>query len=143
MTTPRPSFTTTTTTTTTAAAVVSVSHYSSAWASRFQHLLDTSAAVPCLSRVYVLTSLALVTVACASQSLALCARIGVSHGLSMSAEAVASLWDARTTRQIRKKLFYEFAVFILGAGNVFFLLLLWPGWLVLGGLLYAVWRYAV
>ncbi|KAG6000926.1 hypothetical protein E4U21_004877 [Claviceps maximensis] len=57
----------------------------------------------------------------------------------MSAPATAGLWEARSTQALRKKLFYEVAVFILGSGNPVILLLLWPGWLVVGGLLFISW----
>ncbi|KAG5979413.1 hypothetical protein E4U55_005189 [Claviceps digitariae] len=68
---------------------------------------------------------------------------GLEKGLSMSAPATAGLWEAKSTEALRKKLFYEFAVFVLGCGNPVILLLLWPGWLIVGGLVFALWRYCV
>ncbi|KAG5982326.1 hypothetical protein E4U43_006459, partial [Claviceps pusilla] len=62
---------------------------------------------------------------------------------SMSAPAMAGLWEAKSTEALRKKVFYEIAVFILGCGNPVILLLLWPGWLVVGGLVYVLWQYSV
>lgn len=61
----------------------------------------------------------------------------------MSAKAAASLWEAKSAQALRKKLVYEFAVFVLGSGNFIILLLLWPGWLVVAGLLFALWRCSV
>ncbi|KAG5918472.1 hypothetical protein E4U42_006843 [Claviceps africana] len=61
----------------------------------------------------------------------------------MSGPATAGLWEARSTQALRKKLFYELAVFVLGCGNPVIVLLLWPGWLVVGALVFALWLYFV
>ncbi|KAG5915626.1 hypothetical protein E4U61_004429 [Claviceps capensis] len=66
-----------------------------------------------------------------------------SNGLSMSAQATAGRWEGRSTQALRKKLFYEIAVFVLGCGNPVIVLLLWPGWLIVGGLAFVLWRYFV
>ncbi|KAG6157756.1 hypothetical protein E4U50_008427 [Claviceps purpurea] len=68
---------------------------------------------------------------------------GASNGLSMSAQATAGRWEGRSTQALRKKLFYEIAVFVLGCGNPVIVLLLWPGWLIVGGLAFVLWRYFV
>ncbi|KAG6171446.1 hypothetical protein E4U11_000412 [Claviceps purpurea] len=52
-------------------------------------------------------------------------------------------WEGRSTQALRKKLFYEIAVFVLGCGNPVIVLLLWPGWLIVGGLAFVLWRYFV
>lgn len=45
--------------------------------------------------------------------------------------------------QLRKKVFFEFMCFILGTGNGLFLLLFWPGWLILGGAIWSIlWLFA-
>ncbi|PTB67623.1 hypothetical protein BBK36DRAFT_1197311 [Trichoderma citrinoviride] len=56
----------------------------------------------------------------------------LTHGSAMFAKTVVDFWQSRRIQKIRAKLFYEFAVFILGCGNAFFLLVFWPGWLFLG-----------
>ncbi|KAG6110191.1 hypothetical protein E4U13_005481 [Claviceps humidiphila] len=66
-----------------------------------------------------------------------------SNGLSMSAQATAGRWEGRSTQALRKKLFYEIAVFVLGCGNPVIVLLLWPGWLIVGGLAFVLWWYFV
>ncbi|KHE84192.1 hypothetical protein GE21DRAFT_1285992 [Neurospora crassa] len=43
-----------------------------------------------------------------------------------------SIWDSRKARQIRKKIEFEFFVWILGPGGNLLCFLLWPGWIVLG-----------
>lgn len=58
----------------------------------------------------------------------------------MSSKAVADLWESPTLRLVRNRLFYEFAVFILGGGNAIILLLFWPGWLLVGAVLWAAWQ---
>ncbi|GAO17344.1 hypothetical protein UVI_02038640 [Ustilaginoidea virens] len=61
----------------------------------------------------------------------------------MSAHAAAGLREAKPARSLRKKLFYEFAVFILGSGNPLLLMLLWPGWLVVAALSFALWTWCL
>ncbi|KAG6063044.1 hypothetical protein E4U16_001026, partial [Claviceps sp. LM84 group G4] len=57
--------------------------------------------------------------------------------------ATGGRWEGRSTQALRKKLFYEIAVFVLGCGNPFIVLLFWPGWLIVGGLAFVLWRYFV
>ncbi|KAG9245215.1 hypothetical protein BJ878DRAFT_31258 [Calycina marina] len=48
-------------------------------------------------------------------------------------------WAAwKVTERLRQKLFFEFMVFILGGGYAFLLVLLWPGWIVVGAGICAV-----
>ncbi|KAL6891653.1 hypothetical protein HDV57DRAFT_308050 [Trichoderma longibrachiatum] len=56
----------------------------------------------------------------------------LTHAAAMFSKTVVDFWQSRRIQKIRAKLFYEFAVFILGCGNAFFLLIFWPGWLFLG-----------
>ncbi|KAL7810906.1 hypothetical protein V8C26DRAFT_233383 [Trichoderma gracile] len=56
----------------------------------------------------------------------------LTHASAMFSKTVVDFWQSRRIQKIRAKLFYEFAVFILGCGNAFFLLVFWPGWLFLG-----------
>ncbi|KAL7821300.1 hypothetical protein V8C44DRAFT_4874 [Trichoderma aethiopicum] len=56
----------------------------------------------------------------------------LTHASAMFSKTVVDFWQSRRIQKIRAKLFYEFAVFILGCGNAFFLLIFWPGWLFLG-----------
>lgn len=113
-------------------------------AARFQYIIGTFSSFLYL-QAYFVTSIAFVNALYASRFLAIQAYIatkfGAFHGFNMSAKALADVWDARTTRMLRKKLFYEFAVFILGSGNSMILLLFWPGWLVVGGASFAAWQF--
>lgn len=43
------------------------------------------------------------------------------------------------TEPLRRKLAFELAVFVLGSGNGLFLILFWPGWIVIGGVLGLWW----
>jgi hypothetical protein len=46
----------------------------------------------------------------------------------------------RLVKKLSKKLFFEFMVFVLGTGgNQILLVLFWPGWMVLGGVVGGVW----
>ncbi|KAK5996940.1 hypothetical protein PT974_02288 [Cladobotryum mycophilum] len=69
-------------------------------------------------------------------------RFGLTRGLSASGKAVVDVWDSKRVQAIRTRLFYEFAVFILGCGNSLILLLFWPGWLFIGGILFALWEFS-
>jgi hypothetical protein len=40
---------------------------------------------------------------------------------------------------MRKKLFMEFMIFVLGGGNQLILVLFWPGWVIVGGGIWGVW----
>ncbi|KAL7795123.1 hypothetical protein V8C37DRAFT_408813 [Trichoderma ceciliae] len=62
------------------------------------------------------------------------------HGFAMSTKTIFHVWDSRRVQRVRARLFYEFAVFILGCGNAMFIVLFWPGWLLLGGACFALWQ---
>jgi hypothetical protein len=114
-----------------------------AFALHFQYIIGSFSSFLYI-QAYFVTSLAFVHALYASRFLAIQAyfatKFGVFHGFNMSAQALAGVWDAKTIQMLRKKIFYEFAVFILGSGNPFILLLFWPGWLVVGGTSMAVWQ---
>ncbi|ETS06706.1 hypothetical protein M419DRAFT_69919 [Trichoderma reesei RUT C-30] len=62
----------------------------------------------------------------------------LTHASAMFSKTVVDFWQSRRIQKIRAKLFYEFAVFILGCGNAFFLLVFWPGWIFLGAAVLAL-----
>ncbi|KAH6610111.1 hypothetical protein Trco_000131 [Trichoderma cornu-damae] len=62
------------------------------------------------------------------------------HVFAVSCKATLDVWDSRGVRRVRARLFDEFALFILGYGNAMFLVLFWPGWLILGGACVALWQ---
>lgn len=66
----------------------------------------------------------------------------LKHAFAMSTKAIFDIWDSKSVQNIRARIFYEFAVFILGCGNAMFLLIFWPGWLLLAGLCFAAWKLA-
>jgi hypothetical protein len=55
---------------------------------------------------------------------------GVKKGMGFS-------WKA--LEPVREKLFREFMIFVLGAGNGVFLMVFWPGWIVVGSGIWGVW----
>ncbi|PMD19004.1 hypothetical protein NA56DRAFT_706047 [Hyaloscypha hepaticicola] len=55
-----------------------------------------------------------------------------------SKQGMRALW--KSTEGTRKKLFREFMIFILGGGNQVILLLFWPGWILVGGSVWAALR---
>jgi hypothetical protein len=54
-----------------------------------------------------------------------------------SKQGMRVLW--RSTEGLRKKLFMEFMIFVLGGGNQFILVVFWPGWIVIGGGIWGIW----
>ncbi|KAE9371394.1 hypothetical protein N431DRAFT_426059 [Stipitochalara longipes BDJ] len=54
-----------------------------------------------------------------------------------SKQGTRLLWQG--TEGVRKKLFMEFIIFVLGGGNQFILAVFWPGWIVVGGI-WSIWR---
>ena len=99
----------------------------------FQRLLSTTT-VFVLFRAYLLSGLLL------RQSFFACeillvqsyyASALVAHQLFLATKQSLRLgW--RATEPLRKKLLFEFMVFVLGSGNGIILLVFWPGWLVVG-----------
>ncbi|KFA61725.1 hypothetical protein S40285_10108 [Stachybotrys chlorohalonatus IBT 40285] len=63
------------------------------------------------------------------------------HARIVSAWALAEVYRSKTLERLRKKLFFEFATFVLGGcGNGLFLVVFWPGWIVIGGASFAMWQ---
>jgi hypothetical protein len=108
----------------------------------FQRLLSTTT-VFLLFRAYLLSDLLL------RQSFYACeillAQSWYASGIVAKQLFLASKQSLRlawrATATLRKKLFFEFMVFMLGAGgNSIILLVFWPGWLVVGPpVLYLMW----
>ncbi|KAL3418469.1 hypothetical protein PVAG01_10185 [Phlyctema vagabunda] len=62
---------------------------------------------------------------------------GARLSLGAAAEALRRAWQR--LEPLRKKIFFEFMVFVLGTcGNGLILLLFWPGWLLLAALLLTI-----
>ncbi|KAJ3478570.1 hypothetical protein NLG97_g8544 [Lecanicillium saksenae] len=114
-----------------------------AYAVHFQNIIGSLSVFLCW-RAYLFASFSLARAYYATRFLAFYAfmgtKMGAVYGATASGRAVANVWDMKTTRMLRDKLFYEFALFILGAGNVMFLLVLWPGWIVIGGAFFILWQ---
>ena len=56
----------------------------------------------------------------------------------VSKQGMRVLW--KRTEGIRQRLFREFMIFILGGGNQLFLVIFWPGWILVGGSIWGLWR---
>ena len=54
-----------------------------------------------------------------------------------SKQGIRLLW--RSTEGMRKKLFMEFMIFVLGGGNQLILVVFWPGWILVGGGILGIW----
>ncbi|EMT66035.1 hypothetical protein ACKRZS_013488 [Fusarium odoratissimum] len=109
---------------------------------RFQSLVGSISIFLCL-HACIIASSAFVAVLQGSKIVSLnafiAAKYSAFHSFNMSTQAVASAWNSKNVQRLRKKLWYEFAVFILGSGNLVFLMLFWPGWWVLAGACWAGW----
>ncbi|KAJ4158711.1 uncharacterized protein LMH87_009225 [Akanthomyces muscarius] len=114
-----------------------------AYAVHCQNIIGSLSSLLC-RRAYFFASVSLASAYYAARFLAfytlLATKLGALHGSTTSVRAAAAVWDMKTTRMLRDKLFYEFALFILGAGNGLFLLVLWPGWIVIGGTSFVLWQ---
>ncbi|KAI1266961.1 hypothetical protein F5Y18DRAFT_353272 [Xylariaceae sp. FL1019] len=59
--------------------------------------------------------------------------------IQASTSTTRMLWNTRAIRRLRKKFEFEFFVLILGGGgNNLFLVIFWPGWIILGCLAFAI-----
>jgi hypothetical protein len=109
---------------------------------RFQSLVGSVSIFLCLRACYV-ASITFASVLYASKTVTfkafVAAKFSAFHGFNMSSQALASAWNSKKIQKLRNKLWYEFAVFILGSGNLIFLMLFWPGWWVLAGACWAGW----
>lgn len=57
---------------------------------------------------------------------------------STTKQAAKASW--RAAKPLREKLFFEFMVFVLGGGNGLFLVVFWPGWIVVGCVAWGICR---
>ncbi|KAJ4257532.1 hypothetical protein NW762_008656 [Fusarium torreyae] len=109
---------------------------------RFQSLVGSISVFLCLHACFF-ASITFAAVLYASKIVTLkafiAAKFSAFHGFNMSSQAAVGVWNSKNVQRLRKKLWYEFAVFILGSGNMVFLMLFWPGWWVLAGACWAVW----
>lgn len=109
-------------------------------ASIFQQLLSTTTLF-ILFRAYILTLLLFRQSFSTTQILLVQAYYTVAlltkQLVNASKQAIKLGWKA--TERFRNKLFFEFMVFILGGGNGLLLVILWPGWIVLGGAAWSIW----
>ncbi|GKT52430.1 uncharacterized protein ColSpa_12611 [Colletotrichum spaethianum] len=52
-------------------------------------------------------------------------------------------WNSKQIKRLRKKFFMEFATTILGpGGNMLIILVFWPGWMFIFGVLFTFWMLA-
>lgn len=110
---------------------------------RFQSIIGSVSVFICL-RAYLLASAVFAGALSATRIVAfqaiVTAKLGAFHGFTMSSKTISDLWNSRSVQTVRRKVFYEFAVFILGTGNVMIVLLFWPGWWLLAGIFWVVWK---
>lgn len=103
---------------------------------QFQRLLSTITVFVYLWAL-LLAKAAYISVVFAGKLLAayafVAAKTGVIRGSSISSEAIAKGWNSKRVDRLREKLWYEFAIFMLGGGYFVMMILLWPGWWLVGG----------
>lgn len=97
-------------------------------------------------QAYTIASITFAAALYASKVIALQAylatKVGAFYAYLASAKAASEVYRSKTLKMLRKKLFFEFAVFVLGGGgNAIILIMFWPGWLIIGGTTYAVWQF--
>ncbi|KAK4205040.1 hypothetical protein QBC40DRAFT_65456 [Triangularia verruculosa] len=62
----------------------------------------------------------------------LLSRIILESGVLAARWVYAKVWNGQRSRRFRKRLEFEIFVLLFGSGNTILLLVLWPGWIVLG-----------
>lgn len=112
----------------------------------FQQIVGSAAFHLFMRTFFAATIVATVSV-WASKSIAWRAFLASRHlaaaTITMSKRLAWTAWDSKRSRRFRKRLEYELFVLLFGpGGQTFFLLLFWPGWLMLGILGLCVWRIA-
>ncbi|KAI9052903.1 hypothetical protein LZ554_003175 [Drepanopeziza brunnea f. sp. 'monogermtubi'] len=105
-------------------------HHSSLHLAWTAHRLLSSTTLSLLLRAYLL-SLALL------RSSLHAALYAAALGLCTARGALATAWTA--TESLRQRVFFELMVFLLGGGQGVFLVLFWPGWVLLTALGVALW----
>ncbi|KAI1109864.1 hypothetical protein F5Y14DRAFT_455609 [Nemania sp. NC0429] len=65
------------------------------------------------------------------------------HATRFGKRGVWALWNSKQAKRLRKKIEFEFFTLILGCGNNLFLIILWPGWGVLGLVALILWAWSV
>ncbi|CAI6087822.1 unnamed protein product [Clonostachys chloroleuca] len=88
--------------------------------------------------LYFQTRFLAATTLYASRILAVQAYFATTFGATMSRKLLAGIWDSAAVQRLRKKMFEDFAKWILGSGNTIFCALFWPGWWVIGCAVLAV-----
>lgn len=99
-----------------------------------QRLLRSVSVFLCL-QAYLLASTTLYASAIVGRHTYWATRVGTT----MSGQLVYGTWDSGVVKALRRRVFDEFADFILGSGNTVILMLFWPGWWVLAGTTWAYW----
>jgi len=100
-----------------------------------QQLLSSTAFL-LLTRTYFAASIGAAALLFASRVVALRTLL-ISRFLAVNLtalvyNAVHKAWDSKRSRRFRKRLELELFVLLFGAGQSLFLILFWPGWIVLG-----------
>ena len=110
------------------------------FASIFRRLISTTALFV-LFRAYILSALLLRHSLYTTQILLIrsyCATMLLSkQGCLATKTAMRMAW--KSMEPLGKRILFEIALFLLGGGNLLLLVIFWPGWIVIGGVL-GVWR---
>lgn len=111
---------------------------------QFQQLIG-SAAFHLVVRTYFAATVVATVSLWASRSIAwrafLASRILVARTFLLTKHLAWTAWDSKGSRRFRKRLEFELFILLLGpGGNTLFLMLFWPGWLMLAFLGWGVWH---
>jgi hypothetical protein len=110
---------------------------------QFQQLIG-SAAFHLLVRTYFAATIVATVSLWASKSIAwrvlIASRILVARTLLLTKHLAWTAWNSKQSRRFRKRLEFELFILLLGpGGNTLFLMLFWPGWLMLAFLGWGLW----
>ena len=66
-------------------------------------------------------------------------KAGTVCALATSNKAIVMSWNSKCFAKLRRKLWFELAIWIMGGGNAVIVLVFWPGWWILLGAYWALW----
>ncbi|KAL2018376.1 hypothetical protein VTK56DRAFT_911 [Thermocarpiscus australiensis] len=106
-----------------------------------------SAAFHLFVRSYFAATIIAATSFLATKSIAwrtfLASRTVAGITLALARRLAWTLWDCKQSRRFRKRLEFELFALLLGpGGNALFLMIFWPGWLMLALLAWGLWHLA-
>ncbi|KXH69032.1 hypothetical protein CSAL01_07474 [Colletotrichum salicis] len=102
---------------------------------RFQRLVALASSLLFLY-THLLATSALTSAVIATRLFAILSLSALKKTTMAARRSLGHVWDSKQIQKLRKKFFMEFATTILGpGGNMLIVMVFWPGWLLILGLI--------